>query len=296
LTLVELLVVIAIVGVLVALIIPAVQMARESSRRTACRNNLRQIGLGIIKFEATHLKYPPGKMWSGPPADPKSFARAWPTFILEYIEQNAPHDRLDFKRDITDSVALPVTTQIVKVNLCPTTGRVEEHRTLQGQLARLGGIPGEGLGCIDYMGVSGPDKDSKHPTTKQLYGRQRGVLTGTKGLPYSRRTDRAPADPGGSGQGWLVEHNLRRRVHGAWRGLAAQDGKLDALHGAWASGSNVSHIDGSINKIPKVWYSEQIHFDHRRGAQILICDGSVHFATTQISKSLPRHSRRPRTD
>ena len=59
-TLVELLVVIAIIGVLVALLLPAVQAARESARRTSCANNLRQLGLAALNFENANGKFPPG--------------------------------------------------------------------------------------------------------------------------------------------------------------------------------------------------------------------------------------------
>jgi len=59
-TLVELLVVIAIIGVLVALLLPAVQAAREAARRTSCFNNLKQMGLGILNFESSNRKLPSG--------------------------------------------------------------------------------------------------------------------------------------------------------------------------------------------------------------------------------------------
>lgn len=287
LTLVELLVVIAIIGVLVSLTLPAVQMARESSRRAACKNNLRQIGLGLSNFESTHMKYPPGKMWSGPPSDPSSIARAWPTFILEYIEQKSVHGQIDFKRDCTDPVNLPATKQVIRVFLCPSTGRVEEHRNLQGHLVNLGGFPGEGLGCIDYMGISGPDKDSKHPQTHMVYGRQRGVLIGTKGLSLAPEVTEPPPVRAASIKDGLS--NTICVVECTGRGVAVKDGKLDALHGAWSAGSNVSHIDGSINeKTPKVWYNEQIHSDHSGGAHVLTCDGGVHFLSKSVSKQLIR--------
>jgi prepilin-type N-terminal cleavage/methylation domain-containing protein len=93
-TLVELLVVIAIIGVLVALLLPAVQAARESARRSACGNNLRQIGLAALNYESANKRLPPGYLAG------KNFVRPWSetynsqpqqltgvfTFILPYLE------------------------------------------------------------------------------------------------------------------------------------------------------------------------------------------------------------------
>jgi prepilin-type N-terminal cleavage/methylation domain-containing protein len=285
-TLVELLVVIAVIGVLLALLIPAVQAARESSRRTTCKNNLRQLGLGLASYEAANKKLPPGKKWSGPPSDPASFAMAWSSFLLGNIEEETIHGQIDFKQPFTDPVNLPATRQIIPVYLCPSTSEVEEHRTVDGHLINLGATPGEGLGCIDYLGISGPDKDAKHPITKQIYGRQRGVLIGTKGLPLEEELIEPPPIVSAKITDGLSKTMCISECTG--RGVSIVDGAIDALHGAWASGNNVTHIDDTINgtEIPKAWYKERIHSDHPGGAHIVMCDASVHFFTDDTSKKL----------
>jgi prepilin-type N-terminal cleavage/methylation domain-containing protein len=80
-TLIELLVTLAVIGVLLALIIPAVQSAREAARRTACASNLRQLCLAMHQYEATYRVYPPGvqvQAFSGPQSYSKSFGSGLP--------------------------------------------------------------------------------------------------------------------------------------------------------------------------------------------------------------------------
>lgn len=287
-TLVELLVVIAIVGVLIALLLPAIQSTRESSRRTACKNNMRQIAIGLQNYEAANRKWPAGKKWSGNPNDPNSFSLSWCSFLLEYIEETALHDTINFKRPFTDAVNLPATTKIIPVYLCPSTSEVEEHRTPDGHLVDLGSVPGEGLGCIDYMGISGPDKDAKHPITKEPYGRQRGVLIGTKGLPLENELiEPTPVTSAKITDG--LSHTICV-TECTGRGVKIVDGQIDALHGAWASGVNVTHLDDGVNeaKPPKAWYKERIHSDHPGGAHVVVCDASVQFLSDDTDKKVIR--------
>ncbi len=286
-TLVELLVVIAIVGILIALLIPAVQAARESSRRTMCQNHLKQLGVALANHEATLKRWPAGKKWSGPADDPNSFAMSWSAFLLNYLEERVLAQEINYKLPFTDPANMPMTSTIVPVYLCPSTSDVEEHRE-NNQLVNLGGMPGEGLACIDYLGISGPDKDSKHPVTKQLYGRQRGVLIGTKGIPLADELIEPPPITSAKITDGLSSTICISECTG--RGMSQEDGVMDAPHGAWASGTNVSHIDGGINdsKTPKVWYEEQIHSDHPNGANVLRCDGSVHFMNEDVEKKVVR--------
>lgn len=92
-TLVELLVVIAIIGVLVALLLPAVQQAREAARRMSCNNNLKQIGVALHNHHDAKLTFPPGGMQTGGNGTP--CYTTWTIEILPYMEQQALYDKYD---------------------------------------------------------------------------------------------------------------------------------------------------------------------------------------------------------
>jgi prepilin-type N-terminal cleavage/methylation domain-containing protein/prepilin-type processing-associated H-X9-DG protein len=107
-TLVELLVVIAIIGVLVALLLPAVQTAREAARRMGCANNLKQLGLAMHNYVDVHKAFPIGHMFRGPfDGDPLSgqggTGFGWASALLPYLEQQALYSQFDFRLPITNN-------------------------------------------------------------------------------------------------------------------------------------------------------------------------------------------------
>jgi prepilin-type N-terminal cleavage/methylation domain-containing protein/prepilin-type processing-associated H-X9-DG protein len=92
-TLVELLVVIAIIGILIALLLPAVQAAREAARRTQCANNLRNVGTALLNYESSAGSLPPGGLYA-----PKGgYGHSWWIRIMQFIEQEAIHEMFDDK-------------------------------------------------------------------------------------------------------------------------------------------------------------------------------------------------------
>ncbi len=123
-TLVELLVVIAIIGILVSLLLPAVQAAREAARRVECNNNMKQLMLGVLTYEDTLRVYPPSGIHnyvrgsnSYNPQSGKQFG--WQVLILPQIEEQALHDRFDFNVDIFSQPSEPQESQ-PETFLCPS--------------------------------------------------------------------------------------------------------------------------------------------------------------------------------
>ena len=105
-TLIELLVVIAIIGVLIALLLPAIQQAREAARRSQCTNNLKQIGLALSSYHDTNLVFPPYKIWGGPTSndDCPLGSNGWSNsgglssrvLLLPYLDQSELYATINF--------------------------------------------------------------------------------------------------------------------------------------------------------------------------------------------------------
>jgi prepilin-type N-terminal cleavage/methylation domain-containing protein/prepilin-type processing-associated H-X9-DG protein len=112
-TLVEVLVVIAVIGMLIALLLPAVHAAREAARRSQCSSQMKQIGLGIHNYEATHRTFPP------------TFTRKpnhhLLTFLLPYLEQQAVYGKYTFAKDWSAAENQPATDVDLAIFVCPSS-------------------------------------------------------------------------------------------------------------------------------------------------------------------------------
>lgn len=134
-TLIELLVVIAIIAILVALLLPAVQQAREAARRSACKNNLKQIGLALHNYESTHSVLPAGYLWldgtaystranpgyaiSNDPID-NHMGFAWGMLLLPFVEQPALYDQFNTNLPCFDPANQTARETSLSVYLCPS--------------------------------------------------------------------------------------------------------------------------------------------------------------------------------
>jgi prepilin-type N-terminal cleavage/methylation domain-containing protein len=149
-TLVELLVVIAIIGVLVALLLPAVQAAREAARRSSCSNNLKQIGIALHNYHDSHQTFPFG--WS-------NRGQGWSACILPQIEQGPLYDTLEWAEannwDIDNTPNERAAGTPIKTYRCPSAS-IPRHVDNQGIPQR---VP------ATYRGVASSTTDSDDPST-----------------------------------------------------------------------------------------------------------------------------------
>ncbi|MDX1944338.1 MAG: DUF1559 domain-containing protein [Pirellulaceae bacterium] len=151
-TLIELLVVIAIIGVLVALLLPAVQAAREAARRTSCANNLTQLILAVHNYELAHGVYPPGTIdKQGPIVNaPIGYHHNWIIQILPYFEQQNTWRAIDPKVSVYHAKNAPVINVPITTLHCPSS-------------------PAPMIGFSDYAG-------SHHDSEKAIDAKDNGVF------------------------------------------------------------------------------------------------------------------------
>jgi prepilin-type N-terminal cleavage/methylation domain-containing protein len=164
-TLVELLVVIAIIGILVALLLPAVQAAREAARRSACLNNVVQLIVAVNQYEMAHSAYPPGSIEAKGPirSIPKGFHHGWITQILPYVEQRNTWQHIDRSVGVYDKKNRPVRDLGIQILGCPSS-------------------PAVGIGYSDYAGVH-------HDVEAPIDANNHGVFFLNSHIRYDEVTD-----------------------------------------------------------------------------------------------------------
>jgi prepilin-type N-terminal cleavage/methylation domain-containing protein/prepilin-type processing-associated H-X9-DG protein len=242
-TLIELLVVVAIIGVLVALMLPAVQAAREASRRAECQNHLRQIGVALHEYHGTHGQFPVGCLDKRvPKTNPNGRQLAWSAMILQELEEPPLARQIDLNSAYDSDPNSAAAATIVPSYLCPSTVRRASGReaAMVADPTVGGGAPVYRGAATDYGGIYGAAGLSPAPNGVFLYERAVKISEITDGTSHTL----ALAED--TGRGWLMD-------------------------GEWINGENIYDVGNLIN----TQQHNEIWSDHPGGAMALWCDGSA---------------------
>jgi prepilin-type N-terminal cleavage/methylation domain-containing protein/prepilin-type processing-associated H-X9-DG protein len=261
-TVVELLVVIAIIGVLIGLMLPAVQRIRGTAARIQCANNLRQLGLACHNYHTGLKTLPPGYYAAAPYPDTTP-GWGWPAFLLPYIEQDNLFRQIDFKQPIQNS---PAAQAVVAAFLCPM------DQTPDGAFPVTDATltPLTLLGPSSYAATIGSDASQVDDPVGNgiFYRNSRTRLTDiTDGTSFTTMLgDRAWAQTNGAWAGAPNGAITRAGERNPWSNAIGPSAALVLVHNNWI---NIrSDADGGLDDFSS---------NHQGGVNLVFADGAVHF-------------------
>ncbi len=269
-TLVELLVVIAIIGILVALLLPAVQAAREAARRTECSNNVKQIGLALHSHLDTYKSFPTAGTipWAGTPMGPPGKnGPGWAVQILPYIEQQALYDLA--KSSASGSADPTVRGTAISYYFCPSRRPAQPSST--------------GNALIDY--ASATPADAPNSWDQFWYGDIWGVPANTtyNGILVRSETNRISRDSN-------VTDGLSNTLAVGEKWVKSTQYQSGAWHDdcGWTDGWDPDTVRYtgyqplSDRRTPPTQEGHQFGSAHPAGMMFVLGDGSVRMIRFQI--------------
>ena len=254
-TLVELLVVIAIIGILVALLLPAVQAAREAARRTQCSNNLKQIGLALQNYHNSFKEFPPGTQYGDDDY-------GWGCMILPMLEQGTIFDQIDVaadERNITIPLQPGVTDQVIPAFICPSNPMDLLHSPIRGDVG--------GHGRSDYKGCLGSEG---------------GAITGMFGkIKHFAKPTRIKDVLDGTTNTFAVGEGYTKFMIE----IDGPDHPNAGDFGVWV-GTNTQHqnvvAETALKHIPNGDRDDSFASAHTGGIQMSFADGSVQYVSENV--------------
>lgn len=278
-TIIELLVVIAIIGVLIGLLLPAVQAARESARRAHCMNNLKQISLALYQHHDTYGKFPPGWVQAPfvvPQGKVVEGGHGLFPFLLPYLEEESLAEIYHWEFRCQGPENQPVATTQLKVLQCPSA-KPDRWVTVAEDPSNYD-YGGRGA-CGDYAGIRDVDTRLVDIGLVDAAADYRGVLTRGYLTRLRDITD-------GTSQTIMVTECAGRPE--LWRagGSVSDD---YASGGVWVSGTLIlfqgSTPDGTKRPGPcavNCTNAQETYSFHSAGANAVFADGALHFVNADI--------------
>ncbi|MFL5242197.1 MAG: DUF1559 domain-containing protein [Gemmataceae bacterium] len=274
-TLIELLVVIAVIGILLGLLVPAVQKVREAAARLSCTNNLKQMGLACHGYHDIHSAFPPGYVAAAYSSE-TSPGWGWAAFLLPHLEQDNLFKQIDFSQPAQDSQAIRT---MVKVYLCPSdtppsspfalTGPTNETVALAAPSSYAATVGQDASEVDDSVGDGVFYRNSKtriaditdgtSQTTMigdRAWGQTKGIWAGVINGALTRPGDRNPwRFTTGPAQALVLVHNN-------WINIQTDaDGGLDDFSSNHPGGVNLLFADGSVRFVHNIVADGQEHRD-----------------------------------
>ena len=277
-TLVELLVVIAIIGVLIGLLMPAIQSSREAARKKVCANNLKQIALGMHMHMAALKTMPPGYVTEvDADLDDKGPGWAWGVKILPFIEQDALYKQVDPKKHVHSAAMMELRLKSVPIFNCPSDAEREEIIDVPGVTT------GIRIATANYVASAG----TVRPTCKICRDNFDGVFGRNRPIKPSEMEDGMSNTLAAGERPWRVAAAAMWGVVPKSKVMDHQQpdkyaaGPAYVLGTTFADGFNIEESEMNDHNTMGT-YAEQFGSEHPGGSHFAFCDGGVRFVYDDV--------------